>query len=374
MNQINDQSDSTLFPTNADSFTTDTFVVNTGSITTASNAKAFSVHTDAVTIDASSQKTGKLSYSLTNDYMFRAILQENQYVLKGLIAALLHLEESQIRSIQILNPIRLGESISDREFCLDVHILLNDSTVINLEMQVINHGNWTERSLSYLCRSFDNLPKGVDYIHVKPTVHIGFLNFALPGLEPEFYGSYYMMNEKTHQIYSDKLRLSVVNLKHIDLATEEDKRYHIDEWAALFKAGTWEELEALAGKNDYFKEAVMSYKVLSEDEQIRYQCEAREDYYHTHANLWAQLKELRELKKYKEESQKRQYEQEHLLVQKEQRIVRQEHLLTDQAQRISNQEQMIKTQLASLSEKDAEIAALKQALAEQADKGGKASK
>lgn len=162
-------------------------------------------------------------------------------------------------------------------------------------------------------------------------------------------------------MYSDKLRLSVVNLKHIDLATETDKKYHIDEWAALFKAGTWEELEALAGKNDYFKEAVMSYKVLSKDEQIRYQCEAREDYYHTHANLWAQLKELRELKKYKEESQKQQKEQEQILAKKEQCIISQTHLLADR-------EQLIKTQLASLSEKDAQIAALKQALAEQENK------
>lgn len=54
--------------------------------------------------------------------------------------------------------------------------------------------------------------------------------------------------ERAHQIYSDKLRLSIINLKHIDLATEADKAYHIDEWAALFQAGTWEEL--LAGQNE----------------------------------------------------------------------------------------------------------------------------
>lgn len=35
--------------------------------------------------------TGKLPYKLTNDYVFRAILQESNQVLKGLISALLHL-------------------------------------------------------------------------------------------------------------------------------------------------------------------------------------------------------------------------------------------------------------------------------------------
>lgn len=291
MNQIKDQVGSDFFSTASKAF------MDAGALPKVRmTSELSSGNAGTVSTVRSCQKTGKLPYPLTNDYMFRAILQENIYVLKGLIAALLHLKEEEICSIEILNPIRLGDSISDREFCLDVHILLNDSTLINLEMQVINHGNWTERSLSYLCRSFDNLRKGADYIQVKPAIHIGFLNFSLPGLEPEFYGSYYMMNERTHQIYSDKLRLSIINLKHIDLATEADKAYHIDEWAALFQAGTWEELEELAEKNDYFKEAVMSYRVLSEDERIRYQCEAREDYEHTHANLWAQLKELRELK------------------------------------------------------------------------------
>lgn len=32
------------------------------------------------------------------------------------------------------------------------------------------------------------------------------------------------MNEKDHYLYSDKLSLGVVDLKHIELATEEDSK------------------------------------------------------------------------------------------------------------------------------------------------------
>lgn len=35
--------------------------------------------------------TGKIDYTMTNDYMFRAVLQENEKVLTGLICSLLHL-------------------------------------------------------------------------------------------------------------------------------------------------------------------------------------------------------------------------------------------------------------------------------------------
>ena len=58
-----------------------------------------------------------------------------------------------------------------------------------------------------------------------------------------------------HQIYSSKLRLSVLDLTHIDLATEEDRSHHIDYWASLFKAKTWEEIKMLAQKIPMIKEA-----------------------------------------------------------------------------------------------------------------------
>ena len=79
---------------------------------------------------------------------------------------------------------------SNKTFILDIRVLMNDDSIINLEMQVINQQNWVERSMSYLCRCFDNIPKGEDYINVKPVVQIGLLDYALcPGC-PEFYAAY----------------------------------------------------------------------------------------------------------------------------------------------------------------------------------------
>ena len=38
------------------------------------------------------------------------------------------------------------------------------------------------------------------------------------------------------------------------LATKEDKKWHIDEWARLFKATTWEELKMIAEKDKVYSE------------------------------------------------------------------------------------------------------------------------
>lgn len=71
----------------------------------------------------------------------------------------------------------------------------------------------------------------------------------------------------------------MVDLTKIDLATQEDRHYQIDCWAALFKAETWEEIRMLASKNEYIKEAAETIFKFNTDAQIRKQCLDREEYY-----------------------------------------------------------------------------------------------
>ena len=223
--------------------------------------------------------TGEIPYGMTNDYMFRAVLQKNNKVLKGLICSLLHLSEQEVRSVTITNPIILGQAIEDKEFRLDIHVILNDNTYINLEMQVANKLNWINRSISYLCRSYDQLQHGQDYSEAKVVIHIGFLDYTLFPDYPEFYATYQLMNVKNPYIYSDNFTLRVVNLTQINLATTEDRAFHIDYWAALFKAKTWEEIKMLAEKDEYLGEASKTMFQLSADEQIKKRCRDREEYY-----------------------------------------------------------------------------------------------
>ena len=236
--------------------------------------------------------TGKIDYQMTNDYMFHAALQKNPKVLKSLICSLLRLHPQEIRSIQIINPIILGEAVDEKTFILDINIVLNDNTLINLEMQVENLYNWEERSLSYLCRTFDQLQKGEEYSSAKPVIHISFLDFTPFPEYPEFYASYKFMNEKNHHIYSDKLTLRVVDLRQIELATAEDQASGLEHWARLFKASTWEEIRMIAKKDENLLEATETLYTLNADELVRRQCEARADYYRLHNSINRRMEEL----------------------------------------------------------------------------------
>lgn len=285
------------------------------------------------------QATGAIPYNMTNDYMFRAVLQENETVLRGLISSLLHLKDSDITSVEITNPIELGRSIDNKEFWLDINVFLNNNMKINLEMQVVNEGNWIDRSLSYLCRSYDSLYRGQKYTQALPVLHIGFLDYTLFKDAPEFYATYKLMNVKTHQLYSDKLRVGVVDLSRIELATDEDKLYGIDHWASLFKAGTWEELKAMAKENIAYEEAARTMFRLSSDEHVREQCRRREEYY----------------------QQIRTYERD--LADKDARIAEQNAKLEEQSSQLEEQSMKLQEQSALLTDKDAKIAEMEAQIA-----------
>ncbi|MCM1252836.1 MAG: Rpn family recombination-promoting nuclease/putative transposase [Clostridium sp.] len=276
---------------------------------------------------------------MTNDYMFRAVFQTNNKALHGLICSLLHLHEEDIASVEITNPIILGESIKNKEFRLDINVKLNNRSRINLEMQVTGRLIWSNRSVSYLCRSFDMLNHGQDYAEVKPVIHIGFLDYTLFDDYPEFYATYKLLNVKNHHLYSDNLTLSVVDLSRIELATDDDKKYHIYDWAKLFKAATWEEIKMLAAKDPYINEASKTIFQLSAEEQILKRCRDREEYC---LDIRAYEREIAESKKIIEEDKKMLAEREKIIAEDKKIIVEKDAKLAERDAKLAENEKTIK--------------------------------
>ena len=288
--------------------------------------------------------------------MFRAVFQSRPKALQGLCRSLLRLSPSDSLHIDLKNPIQLGAAIDNKEFILDLALTINDNLYLNLEMQLYNDGYWPERSLSYTCRSFDNLNRGAGYDEVLPVLHIGFLDFTLFPEHPEFVAEYKMMNSNPvhHNIFSDKFRISVVDLTQIERATEEDKQYSIDLWARVLTAKTWEEIDMLAKDNEYLRETSNAMYELDQDRLIRQQCQAREDFLY-----WERIKENRnqriaaELAETKAE-----------LAGKDITLENQKAEIENQKTEIENQKAEIENQKAELAAKDAELAAKDAQIAE----------
>ena len=121
----------------------------------------------------------------------------------------------------------------------------------------------------------------------------------------------------------------------IRLATKEDKKWHIDEWARLFKATTWEELKMIAEKDQVYSEAANSIYIQNSDETVRAMCEARQEAIFHEQYMQKQLKEAQE-----EAIRHKQYVQKQLK-EKDERLSQQEAQLSQQEDVIAQQEAVI---------------------------------
>ena len=230
-----------------------------------------------------SKASGKIDYPLKNDVILHCVSQRSNEFLRLLVSCFLNIPLSDIESVHLENPIDF-RTYDAKELILDIKVLLNNHQMINFEMQLnISRGVnwWINRSLLYLCRTFDNLGKSEDYTRLMPAAQISIIDHDLFPHEPqEFYAQYLLTNRRTGACYTSHFILNVLYLNHIDLATREDIDNHLVEWAEAFQATTWEELKTIAINIPSFKEvAEMMYDV-DADVSARSVAEAHEKYLH----------------------------------------------------------------------------------------------
>ena len=148
------------------------------------------------------------------------------------------------------------------------------------------------------------------------------------------------MDVNTHRIYSDKFSLYVLDLSQIDLATEEDCLWQIEEWAKLFKATTWEEIKMTADKNEYLTETSNTLCDLYADRNVRERCLDRIEY-----NL--------RMKRYEDD-----------IARKDKALEEKDKTIEENERTIKENERAIKEQSRALNEKDALVKKLMEEIAE----------
>lgn len=210
-----------------------------------------------------------ITVKLTNNYAFQKIFK-NTKIVKGFLMALLNLKEYEIEKIEITDPFTLGENNEEKEGILDIKLVLNQNRKINIEMQNTYQDDWTERSLFYNCRMFtDGFQKGHPYGELPPCIHVGILNFNQM-ISPNYYHKFFLIDEKTKEIYSRKFQFHMLELKKLKNVKEKQRRKPLYQWAKLIAAQTWEELEQESKGNKYMERALEEMIKISQDEMERY--------------------------------------------------------------------------------------------------------
>ena len=303
--------------------------------------------------------TGRLKYSLMNDFLSKYSLQNDLYALKGLLAALLRVHLDEITDIEILNPIEPADFVSDKNCVLDIKLILNNDKIINIEIQTVYQEFWPERSITYLCRNFDHLKAGESYDKIKPCVQIGILDKPLfheddERYTGEFYSEYEMLNVKTHTKYSSKFSIRVLSLSCLEAALDEDKTdsNSLYYWAKLFKADSWEELRMIAEENPRMESFVGTVRKLSAEEKVAQACEARRRYLQDVATYDSQIQALKDKV---EDAKLELYEKNQELDEKNQELDEKNQELDEKNQELDEKNQELDEKNQELDEKNQEL-------------------
>lgn len=103
----------------------------------------------------------------TVDICFKGLMN-NPKVRTGFIAALLKINPKKIRKTILLPTVLRQDYPDDKLGILDVRVLMEDETQIDIEMQVSSFDYWDARILFYLSKIFaGQLKKGEPYEKLK---------------------------------------------------------------------------------------------------------------------------------------------------------------------------------------------------------------
>ena len=199
----------------------------------------------------------------------------NPKVRKGFIAALLKKRPEEIRETILLPTILRKESKNEKQGILDVRVLLEDGTQIDLEMQVAYFEYWEKRILFYLGKMYtDQIQKGEPYEKLKKCIHVSILDFVHFPEDEKCYRTIRLCDVEDGEEYTDLFELQILELSKLPehVKSGED----IVQWMRFFNGKNQEEFETMAKENEYLDEAYQTLKEMSADEQKRLEYEARE--------------------------------------------------------------------------------------------------
>ena len=223
------------------------------------------------------------------DFCFKELLSD-EYVRRGFLSAILGVAPDMILWTKLL-PTYLRKQHKDDKFgILDVRVMLQDESQVDVEIQVIAYDYWAERSLFYLSKMYvDQIHEGEDYGQLKKCIHVGILDFKLFDDE-EYYSRFYIWEDNRRLQYSDKFEIHVLELPKLEKYDYPETE--LLKWARFFNATDKEELEMAAEGNEYTQKAYDRLVELSADEEKRMEYEERQkalrDYQHMMNSGWRQ--------------------------------------------------------------------------------------
>lgn len=212
-----------------------------------------------------------------NDVVFQLLFgkNENKEILISFLNAILNdsLHETII-DVQVKEKkIDINMVIDEKISILDIFVVTNNKTHINVEMQIVNEYNMIKRTLFYWSKMYlSQLVKGQDYELLNRTVTINLLDFNyIDG--NKYHNVYYLMENETKEKLTNIMEINFIELKKFKKATNENK---LERWLSFIINPNDLEVEEMAKVDKDIKRAQEILSFISSDEEAKQLAEMRQ--------------------------------------------------------------------------------------------------
>jgi predicted transposase/invertase (TIGR01784 family) len=182
-----------------------------------------------------------------------------------------------IRDLELLNPFNPKETADDKLSVLDVKARDQSGRQFNVEMQMLAFRHFERRVLYYWSRLYQHqLHKGQDYLELKPTLSVTFLDHVLFADVPAYHLRFRLLETGQHFPFTADLELHVIELPKFTKSAAEVES-GLDVWLYFLRHAETMDLEALPPALDrpLIRRACEELKMLSQTDQERELYEAR---------------------------------------------------------------------------------------------------
>ena len=204
------------------------------------------------------------------DFAFKELMRD-EMVRKGFLSAVLNIKDTDIQSTVLMNTNLPRVHEDDKQSILDVRLTMNDTTEIDIEIQLAYMSSWADRSTFYLSKMLVE-QVGVNK-SLKKCVGISILDFNYIKKTQRFHTVYHITEDTEHIRYTDILEMHIVELPKLPASDDLTDLY---DWVKFIKAKNRSEFQMPAKENVYIKRAYDVLEEISADEQKRIEYNTRQ--------------------------------------------------------------------------------------------------
>lgn len=208
----------------------------------------------------------KSNIPVTNDYIFQKIFSKkgNESILIDFLIGVLNIP---ITKVEVQSEVTLEKHLDENKLGrLDIVAIVDNTTIVNIEIQILNKYNFIERSLYYWSGNFYNsLKAGQNYKDVKKTISINIVDYEIFSEGP-FHEVARLRRDYSNLILSDKLEIHFIQIPKF-LKEKRGCTTKLEQWMQFISHENEKEVEFAMKENDEIKKANDEYEYLTGDEE-----------------------------------------------------------------------------------------------------------